>query len=106
MFLSLIASSILTRFYFVARHNYRFCTQLFLRRSTQLRVWELDALEDDEEKDGPEQLSGATESEREGERKGRKAFMSVRYLMEGVRIHDEVLNGWIAEMVDAGLTGA
>jgi len=43
--------------------------------------------------------------EREGERRGRKAFVGVRQLMEGVRIRDEVLMGWIAEMVDAGISG-
>lgn len=63
-------------------------------------------VEDDEEKDGSEQVSSATDSEKEGERRGRKAFMGVRYLLEGVQIRDEVLNGWITEMVDAGLTGA
>ena len=46
------------------------------------------------------------DNEREGERRGRKAFVGVRRLMEGVRIRDEVLMGWIAEMVDAGITGA
>ena len=64
-------------------------------------------VEDDEEKDGAEQTSGAaTDAEREGERRGRRAFLGVRYLLEGVRLHNEVLNSWIAEMVDAGLAGA
>lgn len=45
------------------------------------------------------------DSEKEGERRGRKAFIGVRRLMEGVRIRDEVLMGWITEMVDAGITG-
>lgn len=46
------------------------------------------------------------DDEREGERRGRKAFVSVRRLMEGVRIRDEVLMGWIAEMIDAGISGS
>lgn len=45
------------------------------------------------------------EKEQEGERRGRKAFVGVRRLMEGVQIRDEVLMGWITEMVEAGLTG-
>ncbi|KAJ7597516.1 hypothetical protein C8J56DRAFT_851782 [Mycena floridula] len=45
------------------------------------------------------------DSDRQGEKRGRKAFQSVRRLMEGVRIRDEVLMDWITEMVDAGLTG-
>jgi chromatin structure-remodeling complex subunit RSC9 len=45
----------------------------------------------------------ATDSDREGERRGRKAFTGVRKLLEAVRIKDEVLKGWVAEMVDAGL---
>nr|GAT55813.1 predicted protein [Mycena chlorophos] len=38
--------------------------------------------------------------EREGEVRARKAFLGVRNLMEGVQIKDEVLMGWIHEMVD------
>ncbi|KAG5650457.1 hypothetical protein H0H81_012196 [Sphagnurus paluster] len=45
------------------------------------------------------------ENEREGEMQGRKAFVGVRRLMEGVRIRDDVLMGWITEMVDAGIAG-
>lgn len=62
-------------------------------------------VEDDEEKEGDDQ-DDAPDSETEGERKGRKAFLKVRYLLEGVRMRDEVLNSWIVEMVDAGLTSA
>ncbi|KAK0233650.1 hypothetical protein IW262DRAFT_1305065 [Armillaria fumosa] len=36
--------------------------------------------------------------EKEGERRGRRAFINVRQLMEGVRIRDENLMGWITEM--------
>jgi chromatin structure-remodeling complex subunit RSC9 len=41
-------------------------------------------------------------SDQEGERRGRKAFAGIRHLLEYVRIQDEVLMGWITEMVDAG----
>jgi chromatin structure-remodeling complex subunit RSC9 len=62
-----------------------------------------------EESDGePDFSSGPYESgsrEREGERRGRKAFVGVRKLMEGIKIRDEVLMGWINEMVDASLGG-
>ncbi|KAJ7786497.1 hypothetical protein B0H16DRAFT_1355800 [Mycena metata] len=40
------------------------------------------------------------DEEREGEHRGRKAFLGARRLMEGVRIKDETLMGWITEMVD------
>lgn len=43
--------------------------------------------------------------EGEGERKGRRAFVGVRRMMEGVRMKDEALANWIAEMVDAGFDG-
>ncbi|EKM61321.1 uncharacterized protein PHACADRAFT_111789 [Phanerochaete carnosa HHB-10118-sp] len=62
-------------------------------------------IEDVEEKEGDEDMGGITDSEREGERRGRKAFVSVRHLLEGVRLRDDTLQGWIAEMVDAGLSG-
>jgi chromatin structure-remodeling complex subunit RSC9 len=62
-------------------------------------------IEDVEEKEGDEDMGGATDSEKEGERRGRKAFAGVRHLLEGVRIRDDTLQAWIAEMVDAGLTG-
>ncbi|KIJ66288.1 hypothetical protein HYDPIDRAFT_86774 [Hydnomerulius pinastri MD-312] len=44
-------------------------------------------------------------SEVEGERRGRRAFVGVRRIMEGVRMRDEVLEGWIGEMVDAAYEG-
>ena len=58
------------------------------------------------EKEGDEELSGGTASEREGERRGRKAFDSVRYLLEGVRLCEDTLMAWIMEMLDAGLSVA
>jgi chromatin structure-remodeling complex subunit RSC9 len=64
-------------------------------------------VEESEEQDSPDIGNGtvALESEREGERRGRMAFVGVRRLMEAVRIKDETLMGWITEMVDAGLSG-
>ncbi|KAK1232413.1 Chromatin structure-remodeling complex protein rsc9 [Marasmius sp. AFHP31] len=53
----------------------------------------------------PLDIVESTDSDSEGERRGRRAFVNVRALMERVQIKDEVLNGWIEEMVDAGLTG-
>lgn len=47
----------------------------------------------------------SSDNEQEGERRGRKAFIGVRRLMEGVRIRDEILMGWITEMIDAGKSG-
>jgi len=44
---------------------------------------------------------GQMDEEKEGERRGRKAFVGVRRLMEGVRILDETLMGWIMEMLTA-----
>ncbi|KAF5384911.1 hypothetical protein D9615_001292 [Tricholomella constricta] len=58
--------------------------------------------QDDQDMEGNNEIG---ESEKEGERRGRKAFVGVRRLMEGVRIRDEVLMGWITEMVDAGISG-
>ncbi|CAL1695026.1 unnamed protein product [Somion occarium] len=52
-----------------------------------------------------ELTNGASDSEKRGERRGRKAFTGVRHLLEGVRIRDETLMEWITEMVDAGLDG-
>ncbi|GBE77738.1 hypothetical protein BKA93DRAFT_722007 [Sparassis latifolia] len=62
-------------------------------------------VEETEDKEAAMELSGGTESEKEGERRGRKAFMGIRHLLEGVRIRDDALMGWITEMVDAGITG-
>ncbi|KAF9486299.1 hypothetical protein BDN70DRAFT_821842 [Pholiota conissans] len=56
------------------------------------------------EEDEPDELDttdrGGIVDEREGERRGRKAFVGVRRLLEGVRIRDEALMGWISEMVN------
>jgi len=49
------------------------------------------------------QLDG---NEKEGEKRGRKAFVGIRRLLEGVRIRDEALMSWITEMVDASITGS
>ncbi|KAF9270607.1 hypothetical protein L218DRAFT_849400 [Marasmius fiardii PR-910] len=46
-----------------------------------------------------------TDSDSEGRRRGRRAFSTVRTLLERVQIKDDILNGWIGEMVDAGMTG-
>jgi chromatin structure-remodeling complex subunit RSC9 len=47
----------------------------------------------------------ASDNEKEGERRGRKAFIGVRRLMENVQIRDDTLMSWITEMVDAGISG-
>ncbi|KAJ7110040.1 hypothetical protein C8R44DRAFT_634892 [Mycena epipterygia] len=59
---------------------------------------------DDQEMDSGDDMP--VDKQREGEMRGRKAFVGVRRLMEGVRIRDEALMGWITEMVDAGIFGA
>jgi chromatin structure-remodeling complex subunit RSC9 len=59
---------------------------------------------DEQEVESRDELS--MDKEREGEIRGRKAFVGVRHLMEEVRIRDEILMGWITEMVDAGIFGA
>lgn len=43
--------------------------------------------------------------EREGELRGRKAFMVVREMLGEVKIRDETLMGWVEEMVTAGTSG-
>jgi chromatin structure-remodeling complex subunit RSC9 len=60
-------------------------------------------VEDTEGVDDDQESAG--DSEKEGERRGRKAFIGVRRLMEDVQIRDETLMSWIAEMVDAGIYG-
>ncbi|KAG6897116.1 hypothetical protein C0992_003970 [Termitomyces sp. T32_za158] len=57
--------------------------------------------QDDQDSNGANEIG---ETEREGEKRGRKAFASVQQLLEEVRIRDDVLMGWIFEMVDAGST--
>ena len=59
----------------------------------------------DEVEEADEAVFVDTEEEREGQRRGRKAFMGIRYLMEDVRLKHETFQGWVTEMVDAGLTG-
>ncbi|KAI0778370.1 hypothetical protein BD413DRAFT_508761 [Trametes elegans] len=62
-------------------------------------------LVDDPEDDTEEERNKTSESDLEGERRGRKAFIGIRYLMEDVRLRHETFQGWVTEMVDAGLTG-
>lgn len=57
------------------------------------------------EEDDGEDVSENYVGEVEGERKGRRAFVGVRRMLEGVRMKDETLANWIAEMVDAGFDG-
>lgn len=59
--------------------------------------------EDDAEDGGQGAVAEVDESE--GEKRGRKAFVGVRQLMERVTIKDEALMGWINEMIDAGIYG-
>ncbi len=59
--------------------------------------------ENDEMEQAPSDVD--SEVEQEGERRGRKAFVGVRHLMESIRIRDPALMAWIMEMVDAGITG-
>ncbi|KAJ7492452.1 hypothetical protein FB451DRAFT_1123324 [Mycena latifolia] len=59
---------------------------------------------DDQEVESRDEMP--VDKEREGEMRGRKAFIGVRRLMEGVRIKDDALMGWITEMVDASIFGA
>lgn len=57
-----------------------------------------------EEPDGQEQEDVAVykDSDQEGERRGRRAFVAVRNLMRDIQILDVTLMTWITEMVDAG----
>ncbi|KAJ7706002.1 hypothetical protein B0H17DRAFT_1035211 [Mycena rosella] len=59
---------------------------------------------DDQEVESRDEMPA--DKQREGEMRGRKAFVGVRRLMEGVRIRDEALMSWITEMVDASIFGA
>ncbi|OAX43029.1 hypothetical protein K503DRAFT_242475 [Rhizopogon vinicolor AM-OR11-026] len=58
-------------------------------------------VEDDEGDDVVEDIGG----ELEGERRGRRAFVGVRRMMEDVRMKDETLMSWIVEMVNAAYDG-
>ncbi|PCH33968.1 hypothetical protein WOLCODRAFT_94546 [Wolfiporia cocos MD-104 SS10] len=62
-------------------------------------------IEEIDEQESNAQKSAGTDREKEGERRGRKAFIGVRHMLDEVRIRDEALMGWITEMVDAGITG-
>jgi chromatin structure-remodeling complex subunit RSC9 len=62
-------------------------------------------VEDTGDQEQDEADGGLVDDEKEGERRGRKAFVGVRRLMEGVRIQDEILMSWITEMVQAGISG-
>ncbi|KAI0785039.1 hypothetical protein C8Q75DRAFT_723428 [Abortiporus biennis] len=60
---------------------------------------------EESEDDGEEERNTGTDAEREGERRGRKAFIGIRHMLEGVRIKDDTLMSWIDEMIDAGIMG-
>lgn len=58
-------------------------------------------VEDTGEPDGTEiSEQGITGDEKEGERRGRKAFIGIRKLLADVKIRDEALMGWVTEMID------
>ncbi|KAI0308150.1 hypothetical protein B0F90DRAFT_1621459 [Multifurca ochricompacta] len=57
-------------------------------------------IEEDEGMEAPED-SGLSDSEQEGQRRGRRAFSRIRRLLEGVQIRDETLMGWITEMIQS-----
>ncbi|KAI0095090.1 hypothetical protein BDY19DRAFT_916245 [Irpex rosettiformis] len=59
-----------------------------------------------EKEDDDELVGNGAQSDHQGEVRGRKAFVTVRHLLEGVRMNDDTLMGWITEMVDAGLSTA
>lgn len=44
--------------------------------------------------------------DKEGEMKGRKAFVGIRRSLENMNIHDSVLMSWVEEMADVGSTGS
>lgn len=57
-------------------------------------------LEEPDEQESADIVDGSMlDSEREGERKGRKAFARLQKFLEHIRIRDDVLMGWIAEMI-------
>lgn len=63
-------------------------------------------IEDTDDPEGSDSVDGEINGdEKEGERRGRKAFVGVRKQLEVVRMRDEALMGWITEMVDAGISG-
>ncbi|KAH7886114.1 hypothetical protein F5I97DRAFT_1877725 [Phlebopus sp. FC_14] len=58
-----------------------------------------------EEDEGDDAVGEDYGSEWEGERRGRRAFMAIRRMMEGVRMKDEALMSWVVEMIDAAYEG-
>ena len=60
---------------------------------------------EDTRDEGEEERHAETDAEKEGERRGRKAFVGIRHLLEEIRISNETLMGWITEMIEAGITG-
>ncbi|KAI0052511.1 hypothetical protein FA95DRAFT_1553509 [Auriscalpium vulgare] len=58
-------------------------------------------VEDEEDHEEMELEVSASELELEGGRRGKKAFVGVRRLLEGVRLREETLNDWITEMIQA-----
>ncbi|KAH8099347.1 hypothetical protein BXZ70DRAFT_990684 [Cristinia sonorae] len=60
---------------------------------------------EDTRDEGEEEQHAETDAEKEGERKGRKAFIGIRRMLEDIRIRDETLMSWVTEMVEAGVTG-
>ena len=59
----------------------------------------------DDLSDEDEERYGDTEEEKEGKRRGKKAFMAIRYLMEDIRLRHDTFQVWVTEMIDAGLSG-
>ncbi|KAM6498546.1 hypothetical protein JOM56_006494 [Amanita muscaria] len=62
-------------------------------------------IEDTEEHESEDIRDETSEQEPESERRGRKAFVGIRHLLENVKIKDEALMGWVTEMIDAGGSG-
>ncbi|KAF8832084.1 hypothetical protein HHX47_DHR1000969 [Lentinula edodes] len=60
--------------------------------------------EETEDEDGGQVLEENTLiNEKEGGRRGRRTFGGIRKLLEAVQIKDEVLMGWITEMINAAM---
>lgn len=62
-------------------------------------------VDEQEDSETPKATGDERTKEREGCRRGKKAFAGIRHLLERVSIRDEPLMGWITEMLDASLTG-
>jgi len=56
--------------------------------------------EDEEEEE--QDLSTTCGTDGDGERRGRKAIINIKGMLEGVRIRNEILMGWIIDMLEAG----